>query len=67
MIDSVYRKYENNYPEVLLEKYNFTDDIEIYSDDVYNADSDEEYSDDSVEDNSGEKIRIKKIEYMNLD
>ena len=46
MIDSVYRKDENYYPKVFLEKYN--------SNNSYSVDSDEEYFDDS--DDSYEKI-----------
>ena len=66
MIDSVYRKDENYYPKVFLEKYKlftieekmpiFNDNVEIYSND-----SDEECSDDSDEENFDRKIRIKKI------
>ena len=40
------------------EKYNFNDNIEIYSDNSYNADSDEE--------NSDQKIQMKKVECINL-
>ena len=50
LIDSVYRKDKNCYPQVFLE-YNFNDNIEISSD--------EEYSEDS--DDSNEKIQINKI------
>ena len=76
MIDSVYRKDKNYYPQVFLEKYNFVvvekkmsnlnDDIEIYSDDCYNEVSDEEYSDDSDEEIYNGKIWMKKIECVNL-
>ena len=69
MIDSVYIKDKNYYPQEFLEKYKYvvretkmanfiTDNIEIYSD--------EENSDDSEEENSDEKIKIKKIKYINL-
>ena len=51
LIDSIYRKDENFYPKVILEKYN--------SNDSYSVDSDKEYSDDS--DDSYEKISMKKI------
>ena len=51
LIDSVYRKDENYYPKVILEKYNYNGS--------YNVDSDEEYSDDC--DDSYEKIPMKKI------
>ena len=40
LIDSVYRKYENCYPEVILERYYFIENIEIYF-----SNSDEEYCD----------------------
>ena len=40
LIDSIYRKDENFYPKVFLEKYYFTEDIEIDC-----GNSDEEYSD----------------------
>ena len=40
MIDSIYRKDENYYPKVFLEKCYFIEDIEIYC-----SNSDEEYSD----------------------
>ena len=53
MIDSVYRKDENYYRTVFLEKYTFNDVIEIYFDD-----SDEENSDD--------KIEMKKVECIIL-
>ena len=76
MIDSVYRKDKNYYPQVFLEKYNFVvvekkmsnlnDDIEIYSDDCYNEVSDEEYSDDSDEEIYNGKIWMKKIKCVNL-
>ena len=58
LIDSVYRKDKNYYPQVILEKHNFivieknmsniNDNIDIYSDEEvysYNVYSDEEYSD----------------------
>ena len=69
MIDSVYRKDGNYYTKVFLEKCNFNNEIEIYSDDSCNVDSDEEYSDDSDnsdEENADEKIQMKKIECINL-
>ena len=79
LIDSVYRKDKNYYPKLLLEKYNsiiietkmsnFDNDIEIYSDESYNVDSDREYSDDtgdSDKENSNGKIQIKEIECINL-
>ena len=50
---------------MFLEKYNFNDSIEIYSDSCI-IDTDEEYSDDSDEENSDEKIQTKKIECINL-
>ena len=40
LIDSIYRKDENYYPKVFLEKYYFIEDIEIYC-----SNSDEEYYD----------------------
>ena len=40
LIDSIYRKYENYYPKVFLEKYYFIEDIEIFC-----SNSDEEYYD----------------------
>ena len=62
LIDSVYRKDKNYYPQVILEKHNFiviekkmsniNDNIDIYSDEEvysYNVYSHEEYSDDSDE------------------
>ena len=39
---------------------NFNNDIEIYSDDSYNVDSDEEFSNDS--DDSDKKMLMKKLE-----
>ena len=79
LIDSVYRKDKNYYPKLLLEKYNsiiietkmsnFDNDIEIYSDESYNVDSDREYSDgtgDSDKENSNGKIQIKEIKCINL-
>ena len=42
MIDSVYRKVENYYLKVFLEKYNFNESIEIYSNYSYYVDSDDE-------------------------
>ena len=52
-----------------IEKYNFNDNIEIYSDDSYNVDSDEKYSgrsDESDGENSDRMIQVKKIECINL-
>ena len=69
MIDSVYRKDENYYPKVFLEKYNFNDDIEIYPDNSYNGDSHEEYSDDSddsVEENKMNKILMNKVKCIDI-
>ena len=79
LIDSVYRKDKNYYPKLVLEKYNsiiietkmsnFDNDIEIYSDESYNVDSDREYSDDtgdSDKENSNGKIQIKEIKCINL-
>ena len=40
LIDWVYRKDENCYPKVLLEKFNFNNKIKIYSDGSYNVFSD---------------------------
>ena len=40
MFDSVYRKIENYYPKVFLEKYCFTEDIKVFC-----INSDEEYYD----------------------
>ena len=40
LIDSIYRKDENCYPKLFLEKYYFIEDIEIYC-----SNSDEEYDD----------------------
>ena len=64
MIDSVYIKDKNYYPQAFLEKYRhvvekkrsyfITDDIDIHSDN----------SDDS--DNSDQKTEMKKIKYINL-
>ena len=42
MVDSVYKKNENYYPRVFLEKYDFNKDVDIYSDNSYYVDSDEE-------------------------
>ena len=42
VIDSVYRKVENYYLKVFLEKYNFNESIEIYSNYYYYVDSDDE-------------------------
>ena len=58
LIDSVYRKDKNYYSQVFLEKYNFNDDIEIYSDEEYSDDSDD--ADEKIqmnEENSNEKIK----------
>ena len=66
MIDSVYRKDKNYYPQVLLEEWKYVvkgkktskfiiDNIEISSDD-----SDKEVSD---EENSDEEFPMKKIKY----
>ena len=60
LIDSVYEKYKNYYPQGVLEErkyivYNFYDDIEISSNDSDKEDSDDfnkEYSDDSNKDHS---------------
>ena len=38
LTDSIYRKNENYYPKVFLEKYYFIEDIRIYC-----SNSDEEY------------------------
>lgn len=54
LIDSAYGNY---YLKVFLEKYNFNDDIKIYSDDSYHLDSNEEYPDDF-----DVKIPMKKIQ-----
>ena len=40
MFDSVYRKIENYYPKVFLEKYCFTEDMKVFC-----INSDEEYYD----------------------
>ena len=40
LIDSIYKKDENFYPRVCLEKYNFIKDIEAYY-----SNSDKEYND----------------------
>ena len=79
MLDFVYRKDKNYYTQVFSEKNNFIviekkmrnfkNDIEIYSDDSYNANSDEKYSNDSDgsdKENSDGKIRMKKIKRINL-
>ena len=70
MIDSIYKKDRNYYPQDFLEKFidvytilgkkmsNFNDDIKIHFDDSYNVDSDEE--------NSDGKIRMKKVKCKNL-
>ena len=58
MIDSIYKKDKNYYPEVLLEKLIDVYIRKIYFDDSYNVDSDEE--------NSDGKIRTKKIKWKNL-
>ena len=49
---------------MFFDKYNFNNEIEIYSDDSYNIDSDEEYFDDS--DGSDEKIPMKKIQIKKI-
>ena len=49
LINSIYWIYGNHYPRVFLEKHKSNDDIEIFSDDSYNADFDKDYSDDSNE------------------
>ena len=51
---------------MFLEKYNFNEDKEIYSDYSYNVDSDEEYSDDSDEKGPMKKIQMKKIKCINV-
>ena len=56
LIDPVYRKDENYYPKMFLEKYNFYDS--------YNVDFDEEYFDNF--DNSYEKILTKKIQMKKI-
>ena len=74
LIDSVYRKDENYYPKVFLEKYNLItteEKMSIFNDNVkiYSNDSDEEYSDDSGdsdEEKSDRKIRMTKIRCINL-
>ena len=35
LLDSIYRKDKNCYPQVFLEKCNFNDDIRVYSDEEY--------------------------------
>ena len=55
--DSVYRKDENYYPKVFLEKYIFNKDIKIYSNNSYYVDSDEEYYDKKCIDLFLESIR----------
>ena len=40
LIDSIYRKDENSYPKVFVEKYYFIEDIQIFR-----SNSDEEYCD----------------------
>ena len=52
LIDSVYRKHKNYYPQVFLEECKYvvkekkfiTDNMEFFSDDSYKEDSDEENS-----------------------
>ena len=41
---------ENFYPKVFLEKYNLSEDIEIYSNNSYYVDSDEECYDEKFKD-----------------
>ena len=78
MLGFVYRKDKNYYTQVFLEKnnfiviekkmHNFKNDIEIYSDDSYNANSDEKYCNDcdgSDKENSDGKIRMKKMKCIN--
>ena len=58
--------FPNYYSKVFSEKYNFNDDIGIYSYDSCNVDSDEEYSDDSDKKLPVKKIQMKKIKCINL-
>ena len=51
---------------MFLEKYDFNDDKETYSDYFYNVGSDEEYSDDSDEKGPMKEIQMKKIICINL-
>ena len=51
---------------MFLEKYNFNDHRETYSDDSHNVDSHEQYSNDSNKENVDVKIETKKIECINL-
>ena len=66
LIDSVCRKDKTYYPQVLLEKYDFSDDTEIYSDEKYSHDSDD--SDEEIQMNKipMKKIQIKEIKCINL-
>ena len=41
--DSVYRKDENYFLEMFLEKFDFDKDVEIYSNNSYYVDSDEKH------------------------
>ena len=79
LIDSVYRKDKNYYPQVILEKHNFiviekkmsniNDNIDIYSDEEvysYNVYSDEEYSDDSNEEYSDGIFRGWKVPFPEI-
>ena len=79
LIDSVYRKDKNYYPQVILEKHNFiviekkmsniNDNIDIYSDEEvysYNVYSDEEYSDDSDEEYSDGIFRSWKVPFPEI-
>ena len=74
LIDSVYRKDENYYPEEFLSKHKLItieEKMPILNDDVefYSNDSDEEYCNDSHysdEENSNRKSRMNKISCINL-
>ena len=43
MIDSIYRKDEQYYPKVFLEKYSFIEDKELYCSNSDDENYDEEY------------------------
>lgn len=66
LIDSVCRKDKTYYHQVLLEKYDFNDDTEIYSDEKYSHHSDD--SDEEIQMNKipTKKIQIKKIKCIHL-
>ena len=54
MIDSIYGKVGNYYPEVFLEKFNFNDEIEY---------SDEEYSSEKIQISWKDKQNIRNFRF----